>query len=235
MSSHLPRTSTRGRGGTVPQAVLAAVRARGPGYVFTPDDLFDLGTRAAIDQALSRLARAGKIRRLARGVYDYPKVSPRLGPLTASPETIAEALARKGGTRLQISGARAANALGLSTQVPGRSVYLTDGAARTRRIAGQLIELRRAVPRTLDGAGTTPGAVIQALRYLGPDEVTEQVITHLIRVLSVDDRQILGQLRRSAPGWMQPALNRIAESADRSGQPDRATAPRAAEGSDHDG
>lgn len=200
----------RGRSGTVTPTVRAAVRAHGPGYVFTPDDLLDLGTRAAVDQALSRLARAGEIRRLARGIYDVPQMHPRLGPLTPGPEAVAEALARRDAARLQVSGARAANALGLTSQVPGRVVYLTDGSPRTRRVAGQTVELRRATPRALAGAGTTAGAVIQALRHLGPERVDDAVVAHLVRTLSTDDRRAVGTLRRAAPGWLRPALARIA-------------------------
>lgn len=192
-------------------AVRAVVHAHGPGYVFTPDELLDLGPRAAVDQALSRLARAGAIRRLARGLYDVPIVHPRLGPLTPGPEAIAEALARRDAARLQVSGARAANALGLTTQVPGRAVYLTDGTPRTRRVGGQTVELRRATPRALAGAGTTAGAVVQALRHLGPERVDDAVLAHLTRTLSAEDRRAVGALRRTAPGWLRPALVRLAD------------------------
>lgn len=204
--------TVRGRSGPVTAAVRATIRARGPGYVFTPDELLDLGSRAAVDQALSRLARAGEVRRLARGVYDVPRVHPRLGPLTPGPEAVAEALARRDAARLQVSGARAANALGLTTQVPGRAVYLTDGSPRIRRVAGQTVELRRATPRALAGAGTTAGAVVQALRHLGPKRVNDAAIAHLARTLSAEDRAAVGALQRTAPGWLRPALARIADA-----------------------
>lgn len=207
------RAPARGRAGPVMPAVRAAVHAREPGYVFTPDEFLNLGPRAAVDQALSRLARAGAIRRLARGLYDVPVVHPRLGPLTPGPEAIAEALARRDAARLQVSGARAANALGLSTQVPGRAVYLTDGSPRIRRVGGQTVELRRATPRALAGAGTTAGAVVQALRHLGPARVDDAVLAHLARTLSAEDRQAVGALRRTVPGWLRPTLVRLADDA----------------------
>src|SRR5262249_20657962 len=105
-----------------PQAIdsqiLAIVRTRGRGSVFVPADFLDLGSREAIDVALHRLPRKGTIRRLARGVYDFPKEHPVLGPLQPSAETVARALAGRDRTRLQPAGAYAANALGLSEQVP---------------------------------------------------------------------------------------------------------------------
>ena len=104
---------------------------RGYGAVFVTCEFLELGSRAAVDEALSRLAREGVIRRLGRGLYDYPRLHPVLGPAPADPDQIAAALTRKTGSRLQIAGARAANALGLSTQIAARPVYLTDGRRRT--------------------------------------------------------------------------------------------------------
>src|SRR5262245_26515031 len=145
------------------------VRHRGRGVVFTPADFFDLGDRAALDQALSRLARQGTIRRLARGLYDYPRINPQLGPISPGPDAIARAVARKTSSKVQIAGAQAANALGLSTQVPAHAVYLTDGPSRRVAIGRSVITLRRASPKHLLAAGSTAGTVVQALRYLGRD------------------------------------------------------------------
>jgi hypothetical protein len=84
-------------------------RAGGRGGVFTPSDFLSLAGRAAVDQALSRLTRGGKLRRLARGLYDFPKVHPKLGPLSPAPDDVAQALARETGSHVQIASARAAS------------------------------------------------------------------------------------------------------------------------------
>jgi hypothetical protein len=211
--------------------LLRAIKRKGRGYVFTPDELLSLGSRAAVDQALSRLTRSGEIRRLGRGIYDYPKVSPRLGPLTPAPETIAEALARQEGVHLQTSGARAANALGLTTQVPGRLTFLTDGTPRSRRVGSQVIELKRAAPRKLRGAGTMSGTVLQALRYLGPEGVDEGVIEHLARLLSPSDKRELRAIANAAPGWARPAIEQIVSGDHPSDSPEPPTkAKRATRG-----
>jgi hypothetical protein len=97
--------------------------------VFVPADFLDLGSRKAIDIALHRLARKGTIRRLAHGVYDFPKEHPVLGTLSPSADDVASALAGRDRTRLQPAGAYAANALGLSEQVPANAVFLTDARA----------------------------------------------------------------------------------------------------------
>ena len=116
---------------SVRDAILDYLRRRSRGKVYTSKDLVHLGNRAAVDQALSRLARDGTVQRLARGLYYYPKTNPRLG-IVVSPnaDEIAAALARQTGSRIAPSGALAANRLGLSTQVPAKHVYLTDGRSR---------------------------------------------------------------------------------------------------------
>jgi len=114
----------------------------------------DVGARAATDQALGRLVRDGSIRRLARGLYDLPQVHPILGLLSPNPDAVAAAAAEQVGHRLQISPARAANALGLSSQVPAKMVYLTDGSSRKIKVGQQVIYLKHAGPRALLGAGT---------------------------------------------------------------------------------
>ncbi len=221
------RNSRKRPTGTAIERVRTTVAAWAPGYVFTPDDLLACGTRAAVDQALTRLTRDGSVRRLARGLYDVPRVSARLGALTPTPEAVAEALARRGASRLQVAGARAANALGLSSQVPGRSVFITDGTARTRRFLGQTVELRRAVPRTLEGAGSTAGAVLQALRHLGQDLVTDAVVAHLASTLSPADKTALAGIAHAAPGWARPAVLAIAGGGPTANEPTDALASNA--------
>src|SRR3546814_8114827 len=128
---------------SVPDRIMRRARAGGRGGVFTPRDFLDVAARAAVDQALSRLAKTGKLRRLARGLYDFPKVHPKLGPLSPTPDDVAQALARATGSQVQIAGARAANALGLSTQVPAKSTYLTDGPSRRVVLGKRVVDLRQ--------------------------------------------------------------------------------------------
>lgn len=112
---------------SVPDRIMKRVRSSGRGGVFTPSDFLNVAGRAAVDQALSRLVKNGALRRLTRGLYDYPKLHPKLGRLSPTPDDIAQALARETGSQVQIAGARAANALGLTTQMPAKNTYLTDG------------------------------------------------------------------------------------------------------------
>lgn len=188
------------------------VDKRGRGAVFVTREFLELGSRAAVDEALSRLAKEGVIRRLGRGLYDYPRLHPALGPVPADPDLVAAALARKTGSRIQNAGARAANALGLSTQVAGRPVYLTDGGRRTIQVGGQTIELRHASPRSMAGAGRTEGMVIQALRHLGPNHIDADTVEQLRQTLTDREKAALQQEAPNAPGWLIPTLQRIAQS-----------------------
>ena len=117
----------------------------------------------------------GTIRQLARGLYDFPKNDEQLGALQPSTDDIARAVAGRDATRLQPSGAYAANLLGLSTQVPMKVVYLTEGRARTIQVGNRQIILKHTTPRNMATAGKTSGLVIQALRHLGQKSVDEQV------------------------------------------------------------
>ena len=186
------------------------VEKRGQGAVFVTRELLEFGSRAAVDEALSRLAKEGVIRRLGRGLYDYPRLHPVLGLVPADPDQVAAALTRKTGSRLQIAGAKAANTLGLSTQVAARPVYLTDGRRRTVQVGGQIIELRHAAPRFLAGAGRIEGTVIQALRYLGPDQIGADTVARLRQTLTSGEKEALRREALNAPGWLAPTLQEIA-------------------------
>lgn len=178
--------------------------------MFNSTDFLGLGSRSALDQALSRLSRRGVIHRLAQGLYHYPRTNQKMGVvLNPLPDAVAQAVARKTGSRVIPSGALAANVLGLSTQVPTKAIYLTGGQPRKIRFGSQIIIFRYATPRTMAVSGKASAIVFQALRYLGRREVTDSVIRRLNRTLSSKDKQALKKDIRHAVGWMKPVLNRI--------------------------
>jgi hypothetical protein len=193
--------------------VLDRIQAMGQGAVFISKDFLDLGSNEAVRQSLSRLARRGAIRRINQGVYDYPRQSPRFGTISPSLDAVAAAVSSKNGNRLLASGAYAANVLGLSTQVPARIVYFTDGSDKRLQVDGQTIEFRHASPRRMTGAGKISGLVFQALRYIGKDNVDGATINRLQSILTDDDRQTLRQDITAAPVWLRPIIEQITENA----------------------
>lgn len=192
-------------------SIRSRVFGSGRGWVFTPKHFQDLGSDAAIDSALRRLKAAGIIRQLARGLYDYPVQDPVLGTVAPSADAIARALVVRDAIRLQPSGAYAANMLGLSEQVPSRVVFLTDGPARKVKIGKREIILQHTTPRNMATAGRRSGTFIQALRYLGQDQVDDQVLAILRRRISDDDRSALRKDLRHAPAWIADVLRPFTE------------------------
>ena len=196
--------------------VVSRIYGHGRGWVFTPNHFKDLGSRDAVASALKRHKQSGLIRQLARGVYDYPKIDPELGLLEPSTDDIAQALAGRDATRLQPSGAYAANLLGLSTQVPTKIVYLTDGRPRTVQIGKRQITLKQTTPRNMATAGKISGLVIQALRHLGSRDVDAATIEAVKKRLSAADRKRLLADIRHAPAWIADIIRKVAAEDEQS-------------------
>jgi hypothetical protein len=171
----------------------------------------DLGSRTAVGLALMRHARAGTIRKLTRGLYDYPAQDARFGVLTASTEKIAAALKGRDDIRLQPSGGHAANMLGLSEQVPVRTVFLTDGRSRKVQLGKRQIVLKNTSPRQMATAGRVSGTVIQALRWIGQRHVDDRTISMLRRRLTDSDKRQLLKDLRYAPTWIAEIMRKVAE------------------------
>lgn len=187
---------------TIDDQIVSSIYGHKRGWVFTPDHFKHLGSRDSIASALKRHKQSGLIRQLARGLYDYPKTDPDLGTLEPSTDDIASALAGRDATRLQPSGAYAANLLGLSTQVSMRVVFLTDGRSRTVQIGKRQITLKNTTPRNMATANKISGLVIQALRHIGKDQVTQEIIEKLRKRLTIEDRKRLMADIRYAPEWI---------------------------------
>ena len=189
--------------------IMKRVRGKGRGWVFTPKHFIDFGSRGSVDVAISRLVKSGLIRRLGRGLYDYPRQHDRLGVLTPDSATIADAIATRTGDKLAPSGAAAANKLGLSTQVPARASFATSGRSRVAKAAGRSVTLRHSRAPVLDRASDTANAVVQALAQLGKAQVDTDVIHRL--ATRIDDRALkqLLKARPSMPGWMGDVILKI--------------------------
>lgn len=189
--------------------IMKRIRGKGRGWVFTPKHFIDFGSRGSVDVAISRLVQSGLIRRLGRGLYDYPRQHDTLGVLSPDTVTIADAIATQSGDKLAPSGAAAANSLGLSTQVPARASYATSGRTRVAKAAGRSVTLRHSRAPVLDHASDTANAVLQALAQLGKAQVDADVIRRL--ATRIDDRALkqLLQARPSMPGWMGDVILKI--------------------------
>ncbi len=199
---------------SIANKIVHRIRAKGRGWVFAPKDFVDFGTRASVDVTLMRLVKKGFIRRLGRGCYDFPKQHDALGILSPRADDVAQVTAAKTGDTVFPSGAQAANMLGLSTQVPARPVYLTNGATRTRTIDGRQVRLKHARVPILDQAPDKINVILQALSYLGKSGMDDTIIRQCADRIADSDLPALMKAARHTPSWLSDTLYRIQQIKD---------------------
>jgi len=189
---------------SLPESILFHAQSLPEGGLLSPKEFLHLGNRAAIDQALSRFAREGKLLRVARGTYVTP-VSSRFGSRAPAAEKVVQALATQNGDIVTPHGANAANALGLTQQVPIREVYLTSGHTRKLKLGKSEVTVKHA-PRWMFTLGTgQAGTAVRALAWMGPTHVIESLAS-LHRTLSSTEWQSLTSARAALPSWMAKAI-----------------------------
>ena len=169
-----------------------------------------MGSRAAVDQALSRLARGGKLMRICQGVYVRP-IQTRFGPRPPALEKVLASLSALWGETIVPCGGMAANALGLTTQVPIRSVYLTSGPSRKLKLGELAVELRHAPRWQLTAPHRPAGEAVRALAWLGPKEV-EEGLSAIGQKLSPEDVRELAASRAVMPAWMAEPVSAMVAS-----------------------
>ena len=185
---------------SVPSQIMSHAADSPEGTLLCPSALLHLGGRAAVDQALSRLARKGELMRIYQGVYVRP-VQTRFGPRPPSLEKVLASLSALWGETIVPCGGMAANALGLTTQVPIRSVYLTSGPNRKLRLGELVVELRHAPRWQMTAPHRPAGEAVRALAWLGPKEVVAG-LGAIGRKLSAEDIRELAASRAVMPAWM---------------------------------
>lgn len=164
------------------------------------------GTRAAVDQALTRMTRSGQIERAARGVYYRPRTSRLVGAVPPEPRSVVAAIAASRGERILTHGAEAARRFGLSTQTPLSPVFLTDGPNRSVRIGKTKVRLQHAPPREMALAGRPAGEALTALRYLGSEGANSEAITRIRAVLPEEEFEVLRGATTAMPSWLSDAF-----------------------------
>jgi Family of unknown function (DUF6088) len=192
--------------------IVARIRRFGDGKAFSAKDFLDIASRGTIDMALSGLTRDGTIRRIRRGLYDMPKVNPSLGgKLSPDIDEAARAIARREKWKIVPEGAWAANLLGLSTQVPSKIIYMTDGPNNEVPIGRRSIHFKHAGPKAMTGLDGKFALVVQALRYLGEDGIGAREIEKLRAALTEAEKSKLLKDTRFGVGWIYEVVKRIAE------------------------
>lgn len=201
---------------SVEKLVLARMEERGRGGVFTPKDFCDLGGRSAVAVALHRLVKKEVVRNIGNGFYHYPVVDPVHGEHTFATEEVMKAIERRDGVRIRETHAYAANITGISTQVPMRIAYQTDGRSRTIRMKPSTpggrdyeIVLRRTSARYMRARTEVGYLVIQGMRDWGRKDFGKEEYAELLRRLPPGGKEALKQDLAVAPAWIADVMRRL--------------------------
>ena len=192
--------------------ILNKIKKARRGTLFFTESFAAKGNSDAIRKALERLAKTGELQRVATGIYVRPQFDPVIGVVIPGIDDIAKAIAKRDKARIVPTGIYALNRLGLSTQVPLKIVYLTDGSARKIKIDNRTITLKKTTPKNLAAVGQISGLVIQALRTIGKNKITEEEVYKIRQLLTKEKKTKLEHDFRLVPAWireiMRPVLNK---------------------------
>lgn len=191
--------------------ILSRIYGRGRGWAFTKTDFIAEFGEVNIHQALSSLTKSGTIRRVCQGLYDYPRQSELLGELSPDIDQAAQALARKFNWRIQPSGNTALNLLGLSTQVPGKWLYLSDGPSRQYAIGQQTLAFRQSALKDTGLTLRESGLLVQALKALGKEHVDAQTLETLRQWLDPKMRARVLRDTRMVTSWVFEIIKQVCE------------------------
>ncbi len=195
--------------------IMKRTRGHGRGsWVFSAKDFLDLGNRAAVDQSLSRLYRGGTLRRVGRGLYDWPRISPVLGrPAPVDLDAAVAAIVRRDNIRVMPDGLTAAHRLGLTNAVPAKAVYWTDGSTRTISVGDRTIYLKHVRPGLIRWAQHAAAPVVSAMMWLGPSLAADSsMLTRLSQRLPSAVIQDLADGLSTLPAWAAPIVHEITAS-----------------------
>jgi Family of unknown function (DUF6088) len=197
---------------SIADRIMDQVRVRGRGkWVFTPKDFLDLGSRAAIDRALSRLVLAGKLRRIGRGLYDFPRQSKILqGAAPASLDATVLAISRRDQIRVMPNGIVFANDLGLTNAVPAKPSYISSGRTKTVLVGNRKVYLQHVSQKVIAWADRPGGQFVAAVLWLDKAIASAPDMIDLMRVKLADDvKQDLLQDLDLLPGWMASIAKKV--------------------------
>ena len=199
---------------SIEDKLVSRIYGNGRGWAFSQADFADLGSRSAIDLALHRREQDGVIRRVIRGIYDYPRHSKALrGPVSPDIDQVAHALARKFAWRIQPDGATAQNLLGLSTQVPAQNVYLSDGPDRSYTVGKTVLAFEHTALKEAGFKLPESRLLVQALKAYGENRITRKIIAKVRKKFDSALRQRILVDTKTATGWVYAAIQEIAKEA----------------------
>lgn len=179
------------------------------GSLIFPADFRGEGSSTAIKMALSRLTAKGKLKRLSHGIYYIPKQDPLFGELYPDPERVAEAVAKKEKVRIKPTGSQALHKLGLTTQVPTKLTYLTDGERRQIRMGNLSIEFKPTTPKKMAFEGELSGLVILGLLEIGTKNLSQEFEKRIKEILQMEKENVLKKDLALAPAQVYDFITHL--------------------------
>jgi hypothetical protein len=198
----------------ISESIFYFIAGHGRGWAFSSSDLAGRFARQQIDNALSDLAEANKIRRVARGLYDYPRFSDLLQK-TLSPDIdqVANAYARKFNWRIEVSGDSALNLLGLSTQIPAQYIYLSDGPSKSYDVMGVQLTFKKSSLKDIGFKHRESTLIVQALKALGKEHLTNEVFAKIREQITKESFSKILRDTQGSTGWIYEAIKQICQDA----------------------
>ncbi|WHF51268.1 DUF6088 family protein [Chryseobacterium gotjawalense] len=188
---------------SIDNKILDKIKKAKRGSLFYTEDFLSFGNYKAVSKVLERLVNGKKVYRVARGIFSILEQDPYLGEILPTAEKIAESIRKRDKARIIPTGVLALNKLGLSSQIPMNLVYHTDGSARTVKVGNRKIVFKKASPKNLAAIGNISGIVIQALKEIGKDNVTDDEIQTILNHLKNEEPYRLEHDIKLAPEWIR--------------------------------
>lgn len=199
---------------SIDSKILKKIKKAKKGSLFYTEDFLSFGNYKAVSKALERLVNTNEISRVSRGIFAILEKDPFIGQVYPSTEEIAESIRKRDKARLIPTGVLALNALGLSTQISMNLVYYTDGSARTVKVGNRNIVFKKASPKNLAVIGNISGIVIQALKEIGKDNVTDDEIQLILNHLKKEEPYRLEHDIKLAPEWIRIIMRKALTRSD---------------------
>ena len=177
---------------------------------FSCFDFVDIASYKTINKCLERMEDGKEIVRIINGVYRLNKFSEVLHlPVIPSMDNIASTIARKHGWKICPEGNVALNMIGLSTQVPSQYVYLSSGPYKNYKIFNSLLVFKRTTNRELLDYSYITLLIIQSIKALGKNHISDRDINFLNTFLSNDDKKTLLKETKYIQTWIRNIIVKI--------------------------
>lgn len=184
------------------------------GKIFFANDFTALGKYKACSKALERLANQEKIMRVSRGIYTIPQTSQFFGKVAPPVDDVIRAIIKRDNAKIIPTGLLAENLLGLSTQVPAKTVYLTDGSPRKLMIGNVPVIFKKTATRNLATKGKLSTLAIQALKSIRKERITDYEIEKVVNILKKENPKYLAHDIKFAPQWIKDIMRKALTNND---------------------